>query len=282
MNNIDNLPSNDNSSSNHIPINTGAIDSPFVVFFGPMESGKTVGLIRLAKFLEININASVKVNESFRYDNNYQKVIESFQAAMADPSSTPGRTQQMNFLLTDIYVKTKKWAQFLEAPGEDFFSQTAPEMNTRWKPYLNQIMAMNRRKTIIVFFEKNMLTTPAQRQAYAQRVISFINLCDFKKDKLILLYNKVDNSPEIFMNGRVSSEAIKQNLIQNPDYKALFQAIKNNRFIKKIGYLPFSSGAFYHDANTNKESMTMGNDNYPKALWHQIEQAIRPKKWWIF
>lgn len=259
------------------------ITQPVVIFFGPKDSGKTVVLLRLASFLGNYQDISLKINREFRTDPDYDDVIKKFEENISNLSYSPPRTLAINFLLLDIFKGNEPLCQILEAPGEHFFDVERPSL-TGFRRYLSTILSgIDNKKIIVIFFEPGMLKTPEMRVQYSNRLKLLISKLDLKRDKLIVLYNKVDKKTELFKNGEVNRKAIKDEIFNIESFSSFKNTLLSNRRLKRVQFLPFSSGEFYDDPNgSNVQDWSIGNNKYPKELWQNIQECLKKTKWTLF
>lgn len=253
-------------------INLGNIKGPVVVFFGPVSSGKTVTLVRLAKYLKLK-SKKVKINEGFREDPGYDKVKEAFDYTLSNTNYAPSRTQNINFLLLDVYDKGSRYCQFLEAPGEHYFSQDKSD----YEPYFYEILNSSYKKIFVFFFEKNMFKSRGSREEYSNKIAELIdgNL-NHKEDKVIILFNKIDDYQEIFTGGRANEKTLKEWVYNENEYTALKECIKSSK-LKNVLFVPFSSGKFTN-ASKGRKRWILSRDEYPERLWKALKYHI-DKRW---
>ena len=143
---------------NEIVPRISSITNPVIILAGPRSSGKTVTLLRLAKYLMKTGNYSIKPNKSFRSDSDYADVCEEFNSLLDTTDYAPNPTKSIDFLLLDVYRNNKQMVHILEAPGEHFFDETKPNSRDR-RSYFIQLMNSDLKKIFVFFFEKDMLKT---------------------------------------------------------------------------------------------------------------------------
>jgi len=266
---------------NLIHPNTDVIQGPVVVFVGPKGSGKTAVLLRLANYLRKNENISMSINDEFRKDLEYESTISKFENAMINIKTNPPRTGGVDFCLVDVRKKTELKCQILEAPGEHYFRPENPTQK-QFNNYLDTILFnSNYKKIVVFFFEKNMLKTPELKAHYSNRLNLIINKLNLKKDKVLVLYNKVDKDNELIKDGKVNRREIKKRVYDNPSYSQFKNALQSNKKLKRVPFLPFSSGTFF-DIGPDDQSWSLGKDDYPKEFWSSIENTIKKNRWSLF
>lgn len=254
-------------------IETNHIDSPLVIFYGPREIGKTVALLRLSKY--IGRKYMVDLDEGYRNDMAYEKIVIQFKSIMNNFQFAPEATGAINFLVLNVVEKNgSPFCKILEAPGEHYFDPLNPEK--QYPPYLLRIFYSNVRKIFVFFFTIEMFNDDRLYSAYSKRIEDLVKKqIDPKKDRIIILCNKVDMTQHI-INGRPKKYHLKNMIYHHPENKGLIEAIKTSRQ-KSVYFIPFSSGVFV-EADVNgqqKKVFVHSNDRYPKKLWDAIFKCVR-------
>ncbi len=245
-----------------------SINKPLIILVGSKSTGKTVTLLRLAKFLKKNGNFKVLPNEDFRTDNDYPEACEKFQELLNSRDYAPDPTAPINFLLVDIYKDNKLIYHILEAPGEHFFSDQNPYDNSN-RAYFASLFSKDIQKILVFIFEKNMLKDDAMQSAYSDRLSSFVSMIKPKNnDRLIFMLNKVDKMP-VQQKGTVDEAEVKKYIYDNENYNSLKNAILNVKGLDPVKFIPFSNGTF-SDIGDDKQSWVLSNDDYPSKLWSLI------------
>ncbi|MGH1339464.1 MAG: hypothetical protein ACRBFS_25325 [Aureispira sp.] len=268
------IPNDPNNPYNVIPTvfpNIGTVTKPVVVFFGPRDVGKTVVLIRLSIYLQ-NQGVRVEPVEDFRLDERYPSVINSYVNALRNAHFSPRRTPNNDCMLLDIHHAGKHICHFLEASGEDFFFHKEPK--NEYPNYLNQLFNSKQRKVLVFLFSDNMF--PRQQGSanatgdYAKKISSLLNqgAIDPKRDSLIILYNKVDES-KFMQQGTLNRKDLQDNFFSRyPILKSFFYD-KGNKY-KNTTFVPFSSGIFSKIEGVDYKAWAHSKDKYPKELWMAI------------
>lgn len=250
--------------------------SPIVVFVGPAASGKSMILVRLAKFLR-NSGFIIEPDTSFVGTDQYVKDCSEFKSKLSTDIALDGTVKH---LLVSVRDKERnKVAQLLEAPGEDFFNPQAP---THPIPtYLNTIMASQNRKTYVIILDLDskfsLRNHQKERELYAQRLIEQIypNI-NKKRDRIILLYNKVDLTGFATIHGMTNLTAAKEDSVQL--YPMVYNSMKKKYFgglieLDDFVFLPFCTGVYTDQTDENGndfQTYVPADDCYPKQLWQEI------------
>lgn len=258
---------------------------PIVVFVGPASSGKSMILVRLAKYLH-SVGYSVKADPTFLSTAEYQNHCKEFNNTLNTDKALDGTVR---FLLVDVKKEGKLIAKLLEAPGEDYYT-TMPDQikagkNETIEMYLDAIITSNNPKSYVVLLDLDSEISFRihfnHREAYQNRFINyFYNTIDTNRDRIILLYNKIDTTDFGNINGCKNLAGAKEDAKKY--YPQLFSTMK----IKSLGgfitldnfvFKTFCSGRFPSNQNALGETYKAfypASDIYPKELWKEII-----KKW---
>lgn len=263
-------------------INTGV---PVVVFVGPPSSGKSMILVRLAKFLR-NQGFTVKPDETFLNTPQYIEGCREFRAKLNTNVALDGTVK---YLLVDVYDQNHRAvAKLLEAPGEDFYDpdpKTAAKNNNGLKPYLTTIMASKNPKSYVVLLdldsEISFRNDSSHREGYMQRFLDdFYPNINNQADQIVLLYNKIDTTPWGSIHACNDKKGARE------DAKLYYEQLFNTMKVTTLGgfltvdnftFHTFCTGIFakqQDDMGNNYETYNVANDCYPDTLWKEIT-----KKW---
>lgn len=256
-------------------INNGVITGPLVIPFGPREIGKTVTILRLAKYINLY---DIRPNENFRRDPIYPSTIAAFEKALLDSHFAPAATGDTNVLLLDVIYHGGKFCQILEAPGEHFFDLNDPRR--AYPAYLNQILNSSYRKVFLFFFELNMLTSDEARRNYADRIARLIlERISATRDSVVIVCNKCDLQT-FFRSGRPIEAEFRNVLYNGSTFGRLIDLLRERGF-GRISFVPFSAGNFTNDG-TGRVAFTLSPDVYPQKLWQAIHEVVQGRPWWKF
>lgn len=248
--------------------------SPIVVFWGTPNSGKTVMLFRLTRYLRKNGYVVMPILD-FRPNNiKYIENCEKFDK-LVDTPKVPGSTDKLNFMLLSVYKNGKEICQLLEAPGEHYFSEKFPNRNL--PNYLHAIFENQLPKIFLFLLELNWRDNE-QISAYSNKVNSVIRKMK-KNDSLTLVCPKANQNTHFFHKGKPEKDLF-ENECKNY-YKPIFNSIKERNgggmfsmFSSGYDFLPFNSGEFNTDVNTNIEYWEQSSDDYPEKLWKSISKNV--------
>lgn len=245
--------------------------SPIVVFFGSPASGKTLALLRMIRFLEQH-NHQVVPEAVFRpqTDRHYAKMCSGLKD-MAYNSYAPGGNDVISFMLVKVLDRVgNPVCQILEAPGEHYFDGSA---TLSFPTYINAIRTAPNRKIWVFFVEQDWGGNQNVRNLYAQKICSMQGLTS-PKDKVVFLFNKVDNHRHQYKPNGEPNKVIFFTTIQQ-QYPGIFTKYQNSGLIKLLygeynfKTVCFSSGVF-NITNDGREVWTPEADWYCQELWSAI------------
>ena len=255
--------------------------TPLVVLFGPQSSGKTMTLVRLTRYLWKQ-GLSVKPVASFRpaYDTHYKELCDHFDSMILNEDAALS-TDRIKFMLVQVLKNGHPLCQILEAPGESYFSPDPNHWKDAFPQYVNNIMSKQNRKIYLIIVEPastNSSMTPKARCMYAQKIKEKLKPCINPHDRVLFVYNKIDETPFVIMPGKVNmGEAFRD--VEN-HYPNIFVPFRNEnpitRFWKKYNcdMIPFQTG-YFNKAADGTYTFQEGPDVYPRQLWNKIMRLVR-------
>lgn len=253
---------------------------PVVVFVGPPSSGKSMILVRLAKFLRSQ-GYTVKTDPTFLNTPQYQQDCRDFEHCLTTTTALQGTVK---FLLVNIYKEGEEIAKLLEAPGEDFYTTDPAKIrsgkNDMIEPYLQAIMTSNNIKSYVMLLDLDSDTSFRRdgnhRESYEQRILNhFYRNINKNRDRIVLLYNKIDETPFGDIHGCSNpSGALKDAKLY---YPALFSSMKITKFglvtVDNFSFRPFCTGMFANQTDNfgnQYKTYNIASDTYPRDLWKEI------------
>lgn len=258
---------------------------PVVVFVGPPTSGKSMILLRLAKYLR-DCGYTIKTDPTFLNTTDYQKDCQEFNDKLNTNIALGG---SVTFLLVNVYHNGREVAKLLEAPGEDFYTTDPAKIkagkNRRIEPYLATIMASRNPKSYVVLLdldsEISFRTDSYHRDSYTQRFLNyFYPAININRDRIVLLYNKIDatrfgtiNSCIDIAGARADASIYYKPLFASMQRTILGGLFKSDNFVFKT----FCTGMFckqFDSVGKKYETYNIADDVYPRELWREIT-----KKW---
>ena len=261
-------------------------ETPIVVFVGPPASGKSMILVRIAKYLR-EMGFTIKADRTFINTDKYRAGCDAFENLLDTNIALPGTVE---YLLVDVRDSNgNNVAKLLEAPGEHFYDTKNNGINannTSLQGYLSKIMTSNNPKTYVTLLDLDsdvcFRVNETHRNRYTTRILeTFYKNMHPEKDRFILLYNKVDAPGFGTIHG--ISEAKKKQARKDAElyYATLFNTMKITKLVfftlDDFAFQTFCTGNYTNvtDDNGNEyKQYDISNNSYPQELWMEII-----KKW---
>ncbi len=249
--------------------------APIVVLFGPPSCGKTMTMIRLARYLNKN-GYDVKPDRLFRpsYDTHYAKMCDKFNV-LVNQDVAADSTLPISFMLVEVSKNAKTLCQILEAPGELYFDPNNPDLP--FPRYLTEIANSECRKIWTIMVEPNWLNK-ADRLNYVSKIRDLKRMMG-NRDRTVFVYNKIDKTDYLVnKSGKVHMvEAMKN--VENM-YQGIFTPFKNEIPVAnwlqpyRFDFTVFETGD-YHKTKDGKLFFSEGPDVFPKTLWEIITNRLK-------
>ena len=255
--------------------------APLVILFGPPACGKTMTLVRLARYLNKKgyIISPVK---TFRPsdDQNYVEICkpENFNRIINSPDAA-NSTANISFMLVEIIKDGKRLCQILESPGEYLFNPNKP--SEPFPSYVNTIIHSNNRKLWAIMVEPDWRNVE-DRINYVTRINDLSTRMDVR-DKTLFIFNKIDKTNFTRKKGQIN---IPQARVEISNlYPGIFETFRNQNPISKLwknylcGFVPFQTGTYTQTTKMDSRGNVVynyqeGADYYPQILWEQISKSI--------
>lgn len=260
---------------NSIQITISDKQTPLILLVGPPACGKTMTLIRLARYLKEK-GYQLEPVRTLRpsTDKAYLDLCNNFNAMLSTPLAA-NATSLISFMLVRVLHKGKVLCQILEAPGEHYFNPNDP--HSPFPTYLNQIFA-NRMRKIWAFIVEKDWRDEQNRIDYVQRIRDLQLQVD-PRDRAIFLFNKIDLTNFVLGRGRVNRSAAKKDIEDN--YPGIFEPFRNRHPLSsfwkpwRCEFLPFQTGTYTADSRNGQLYFQSGPDEYPAALWQHLLHFIK-------
>jgi hypothetical protein len=267
------------ASSDVETITVSNITGHLVIFYGPADVGKTVTLLRLCSFVAAGY--TVEIDRNFRSDNGYDKTVNEFERQRKAEIFAPLSTGAIDFILANVTLRGTAFCQILEAPGEHFFPKTA-DLEVSHPYYLQTIFQSPIRKIFALFFETNLMNNDKRLRAYVTSILNVLRQhADPGRDRVLIIFNKCDERPDLNRNGRPVEKEFKRLLYSSPAFAPLAEFLKANRFAR-VHFVPFSSGQFGKD-RTGRRTFAMSAKHYPQSLWNAIHDCVEGRsRFWLW
>mgnify|MGYP000845710214 FL=1 len=260
---------------NSIQITISDKQTPLVLLVGPPACGKTMTLIRLARYLKEK-GYQLEPVRTLRpsTDKAYLDLCNNFNSMLSTPLAAEA-TNLISFMLVRVLDKGKVICQILEAPGEHYFNPNDP--HSPFPTYLNQVFADRMRKIWTFIVEKDW-RDEQNRLDYVQRIREF-QLQIHPRDRALFLFNKIDLTKFVIGRGRVNRSAAKKDV--EDSYPGIFEPFRNTHPITSLWkpwrceFLPFQTGTYTVNNRNGQLYFQAGADDYPAALWQYLLHYIR-------
>lgn len=273
--------------------------TPIIFLFGPPSAGKTMTLVRLYRYFQEKTGINIEPNTSFvsggKEGSDYLINCGNFEND-ANSNLAADATKGLRFMLLDISEGSKKICQILESPGEHLFHPD-PKLDKGFpNQYVSSIINSENKKIYVFILEprKKIVTNDTTQQnkdwkndtptrnRYRNRIELVRKMMKLGRDKVIFLYNKIDESPALGAFGEVNMDTLIANI--EAEYPGIFNLFANknalSRFWRKYNcrLIPFQTGTYEKrsEVTKNKEVtiFTAGDNKYPQELWKTIENWL--------
>ena len=250
--------------------------SPVIILFGAGQSGKTMTLVRLTRYLK-KLGYKVEPDRIFRpsADKHYQIMCNTFDS-IVNSEFAASRTKVLSFMLVKVMNKYgEPFCQILEAPGEHYFDEKYPKKG--FPSYINKISTIDNQKTWIFIVEKDW-KDPSVRKDYSDKIISMQSQDAVVNDKVIFTCHKADLHNALF-NGGIPNKTQFFKDIKN-QYPNIFSKYLNKNPITSLfrkynfDFVVFSSGRF-NETEDGERVYTQSNDKYAAELWNAIYKTVK-------
>ena len=276
------IPSEDASSTTIIDeddIKIGDKKAPIIMLFGPPTSGKSMTLVRLARYLR-KLGYTVKADATFKADDTYKERCNKFHKNLNSKEALDGNALN-EFLMVKIINHGATICQILEAPGEHYFNPQKPDdISARnFRPYLTQIIRnLPNRKIWVFITEAEWHVHASVKDSYVSRIRNCKHQLLRNTDDVIILYNKIDQKEELFENGHLHISSAEKAM--KDEYEGLSSVFKNQDPITSLWrpsnyrFVPFCTGYYTKQVSGNPK-YNESEEMYPRLLWEQLMKCIK-------
>ena len=279
--NIKGLSREEYNDPNQIRVTIADGKAPLIILFGPPACGKTMTLVRLARYLNKQ-GYKISPIRTFRPndDQNYVEICkpENFSRIINSPDAA-NSTANISFMLVEIIKDGKRLCQILESPGEYLFNPNKP--TEPFPSYVNTIIHSNNRKLWAIMVEPDWRDVE-DRINYVSRINELSTMMDVK-DKTLFIFNKIDKTNFTRKKGQINIPQARFEI--NNLYPGIFEMFKNQNPITRLwkdylcGFVPFQTGTYTLTSKQDSKGNTVWNyqegaDYYPQMLWNEIKKSI--------
>lgn len=273
---IQGLTQEEISDPNAIIVTITDKETPIVVLFGPPACGKTMTLVRLARYLRTNEYKIVPVG-NFRptTDSHYKQMCEKFPA-MIDSLEAAASTSGISFMLVRVLDKNSKViCQLLEAPGEYYYNPNDnKEPDVNFPRFVNAITNSENRKIWCYMVEPDWIYR-SQAERYVDKIKKMKKNMK-SKDKAVFICNKVDTTDFVVARGKVNTRSLRKEVEEL--YPGIFTSFRSKSLLfgytDNFVFVPFQTGN-YNPLIAGGQSFEVGPDEYPAKLWNTILKIVK-------
>lgn len=279
--NIKGLSKAEYNDPNQIRVTIADGDAPLIILFGPPACGKTMTLVRLARYLNKR-GYTISPVRTFRPsdDQNYAEICkpENFNRIINSPDAA-NSTANISFMLVAVIKDGKRLCQILESPGEHLFNPNKP--SEPFPSYVNTIIHSNNRKLWAIMVEPDW-RNDVDRINYVTRINELSTRMDVR-DKTLFIFNKIDKTNFTRKKGQINIPQARAEITYL--YPGIFEMFRNQNPISKLwkdylcGFVPFQTGTYTPTTKMDSRGNVVfnyqeGADYYPQILWEQIRKSI--------
>ena len=260
-------------------IKIGDKRAPIIMLFGPPTSGKSMTLVRLARYLRKQ-GYTVKADPTFKSDNTYKARCDQFHKNLNTTEALQGNALN-EFLMVKVINHGTTVCQILEAPGEHYFNPKKPdEVSARnFRPYLTEIIRnLPNRKIWVFITEAEWNVHASVKDSYVARIRGCKHQLLKPTDRVVMLYNKVDQKEELFEDGHLHVSSAENAM--KDEYEGLAAVFKNTNPLTSLWrrfnyrFVPFCTG-YYTKQVGGKYKYNESEEHYPRLLWAGLMECIK-------
>lgn len=249
-----------------ITVTISDTETPIVVLYGPPSSGKTMALVRLARYLK-DEGYQVVPDRNFRgsQDSSYTQLCDNFDSIISSNDAADSTTGISFMLVKVLNSMGHPICQILEAPGEHYYPATSG-----YPPYISRIINSKNRKIWAVILEP-LWENEVERRVYVDNIRRLNGKLN-NRSKVLFVYNKIDMT-----HAKTMGDTIKE---VKDTYRGIFEPFRNQNPITKMwkeyncNLVRFTTGDYAEKVGGGR-TYTPSDDSYPKELWNVMLKMIK-------
>lgn len=266
---------------------------PLVLFFGPPSIGKTVGLIRLIKYLTLEARqkfAYIVLGAEFRSDAAYlgsdgnpgirDRFVSWIESGNDNPPPGTKGDQFLAVTITNKLESDRPVCTFVELPGELLFTTKEKGKALSNAPQaLSDILGNPNRRKVVLFMMpinvigENHVELPADD--YVDYCNHVVDLCleTFNPlvDTFAFVVPKADKHKKGIVNKEPVVEYFRDALTSDRAFQVIYDTFEKRNM--KISIIPFSACSPFKGGD-GAGKCAASNPIWPMLLWDNINQLI--------
>lgn len=251
--------------------------TPLLILCGPPASGKTLVLRRLTRYLTgLGYYIEPRLDFASGTDSVYRTLAQSFNERMMSDNIPAGDIRMM---LASVYSGLhESKLQILDTGTYDI--DTISEPTAALLSSIANLATARMPKTWCFFIDS---CPRGFTSIYTEHINRLRFLINARRDKVILLFSKVDTRPSLMRRGCSEPDIKAAMRLARNMYPRLFHIFNNTRPLARlwrphalpVTFLPFSSGNLSTDEEQPR--LSDSSDRYPAALLKAV-RGFSPKK----
>lgn len=246
---------------------------PVVILWGAPNVGKTFTLLRLLKYLR-NQGYYFQINESYQtyLNSEFKDVCHAFEETLSTLMYSYSPCINLNFggTLHKISIFARSICQIIDESGELYFGS----QNIFLTDYL---LGHSVKRIWVIIIDLNCSEMNNDYDIHYANQIDRIREKSNDSDKLILLVNKIDQTPYMISPIDFRMNALKNEI--EAKFPLLYESLKEKNSFKKLFcslkcvILPYTSGDFlktFDDHGCEYQRWCFGEDIFPQKLIKEI------------
>ena len=258
-----------------VPVYMGDPSDRIMILIGPSGVGKTMTLVRLARYL-LEHGYVVRPERGFRPypDSRYNCLCDVFENLLIGPYAADC-AQKSDYLMVSIKDTEFEWLvakRIIDVPGEALSS-----IPDKYPTTFSHIACSPNRKVWVVMLEPEWMSQ-AERDQYVKQLGHLKAQVFRAEDEVIIVYNKIDKVPNLMdaskfdIQDRIDREYPGLLELLNcrvSRLRSIFDLFANVNQESRDRIVPFTTGRFM-DASNGSRFYQPSPDMYPRRLYDTL------------